>query len=78
VDHPARRRDGRGLHLAGDVVTEPTVTVHVEGVPVHSITDALLAIEGADLRGMWDQEQHDRLTRLVLGLRQIRDEALDE
>lgn len=49
------------------------VTVHIEDVPATAITDALIAIEMANKGGIFDDEQHDRLTPLVLGLRAARD-----
>jgi hypothetical protein len=47
-----------------------TVTVHIEDVPVESITHVLVAIEIADRH--WDSEQHKSVTALVLGLRKAR------
>lgn len=53
------------------------VTVCIENVQVNGITDVLLAIERAN--GEWfDQEQHDRVTELVLGLREARSTAIRE
>lgn len=52
-----------------------TVTVHIEDVPVTALTDALIAIELADSKGVFDDDQHERLTSLVLGLRVARDEG---
>lgn len=48
------------------------VTIHIEGVPRAAITDALVAIERADLT-IFDDEQHERLATLVLGLRAATD-----
>lgn len=52
------------------------ITVHIEDVPRQSILSALLAIESADLRGVFDQDQHNELTTLVLGLRKAMDDGL--
>jgi hypothetical protein len=52
-------------------------TIHIEGVPVDSILDALLAIEKADMAGAYDKAQHNRLGPLVLGLRAAMDAALE-
>lgn len=49
-----------------------TVTVYIADVPTAAITDALIAIELADKNGVYDTEQHERLTALVLGLREAR------
>lgn len=67
-------------------MTDQTVTVHIEGVPLSSITDALLAIEAYDERNKayhernkgttWYEASHKDLTALVLGLRACADEAL--
>ena len=58
------------------VSPEPIVTVVIDNVPRSSITDALVAIELADERGVFDKAQHDRLTALVLGLRRIANESI--
>lgn len=52
-----------------------TVTVHIDDVPVTALTDALIAIELAHMKGLFDDEQVERLTPLVLGLRAARDES---
>lgn len=54
-----------------------SVTVHIEDVPRSSIMDALIAIELADSRGVFDEKQHQRLTALVLGLRKAQGAATD-
>lgn len=46
--------------------------VHIADVPVESITHALVAIEIAS-RDWLDVEQHESLTKLVLGLRAARE-----
>lgn len=60
------------MSASSEQTADTCVTVHIENVPVHSIMDALVAIEAAD--GKWfDAEQHERATNLVLGLRTARD-----
>jgi hypothetical protein len=51
--------------------------VHIDlDVPRGAIVDALLAIERSASSGVYDQEQHDRLAPLVLGLREAIDATL--
>lgn len=59
-------------------MAERLITLHIEDVPASALTDALIAIERADEQGVYDGEQHRRLTRLVHGLREAREPDMAE
>lgn len=60
----------------GEDVAVSTPVHLVVDTTTDALTDALLAIEAADMHGWWDEEQHNRLGSLVIGMRRARDREL--